>query len=64
MNAMDNYKRRSGRMFPTCSEVLEVILDLGYVKQDTLPTSVVPTISAPIALETAGQSTESEVAIR
>ncbi|MDC0935661.1 hypothetical protein OAS39_05200 [Pirellulales bacterium] len=32
MNAMDEYKRTSGRMFPTCSEVLEVIRDLGYVK--------------------------------
>jgi hypothetical protein len=32
MNALDEYKRRSGRMFPTCSEVLEVIRSLGYVK--------------------------------
>jgi hypothetical protein len=32
MNAMDEYKRTSGRMFPTCSEVLEVIRSLGYVK--------------------------------
>lgn len=32
MNALDEYKRKSGRMFPTCSEVLEVILGLGYVK--------------------------------
>ena len=32
MNALDNYKRASGRMFPTCSEVLEVIRKLGYVK--------------------------------
>lgn len=32
MSAMDSYKRRSGRMFPTCSEVLEVIRSLGYVK--------------------------------
>lgn len=32
MNAMDDYKRKSGRMFPTCSEVLEVIRNLGYVK--------------------------------
>jgi hypothetical protein len=32
MNAMDEYKRTSGRMFPTCSEVLEVIHGLGYVK--------------------------------
>jgi hypothetical protein len=32
MNALDDYKRRSGRMFPTCSEVLEVVRSLGYVK--------------------------------
>ena len=32
MNALDDYKRKSGRMFPTCSEVLEVIYSLGYVK--------------------------------
>ncbi len=32
MNAMNDYKRTSGRMFPTCSEVLEVIRNLGYVK--------------------------------
>ena len=34
MQAMDEYKRRSGRMFPTCSEILEVIRDMGYVKQN------------------------------
>jgi hypothetical protein len=32
MRAMDEYKRDSGRMFPTCSEVLEVIRGLGYVQ--------------------------------
>jgi hypothetical protein len=32
MLAMNEYKRRSGRMFPTWSEVLEVLRDLGYVK--------------------------------
>jgi hypothetical protein len=32
MNALDDYKRKSGRMFPTCSEVLEVIRSLGYVQ--------------------------------
>lgn len=32
MNAMDEYKRKNGRMFPTCSEVLEVIRGLGYVR--------------------------------
>jgi hypothetical protein len=30
MNALDEYKRSSGRMFPTCSEILEVIRKLGY----------------------------------
>lgn len=32
MRALDDYKRRSGRMFPTCSEILEVLRGLGYVK--------------------------------
>jgi hypothetical protein len=32
MRAMDEYKRRSGRMFPTCSEILEVLRSLGYSK--------------------------------
>jgi hypothetical protein len=30
MNALDEYKRNSGRMFPTCSEILEVFRGLGY----------------------------------
>jgi hypothetical protein len=33
MSALDDYKRKSGRMFPTCSEVLEVIRGLGYEKR-------------------------------
>ena len=32
MHAMDEYKRASGRMFPTCSEILEVLMKLGYRK--------------------------------
>jgi hypothetical protein len=32
MKAMQEYKRSSGRMFPTWSEVLEVLQDLGYEK--------------------------------
>ena len=32
MQAMDEYKRANGRMFPTCSEILEVLRDLGYEK--------------------------------
>ena len=34
MRAMDEYKRKSGRMFPTWSEVLEVVRGLGYVKPE------------------------------
>jgi hypothetical protein len=33
MNALDEYKRASGRMFPTCSEILEVIRKLGYERR-------------------------------
>ncbi len=34
MQALDRYKRTSGRMFPTCSEVLEVLRSLGYRRVD------------------------------
>jgi hypothetical protein len=37
MQAMDAYKRSSGRMFPTCSEVLEVVKALGYAKLPPVP---------------------------
>jgi len=30
MHALDEYKRAAGRMFPTCSEILEVLHGLGY----------------------------------
>jgi len=30
MRAMDEYKRKSGRQFPTWSEVLEVLHSIGY----------------------------------
>jgi len=32
MQAVERYKRRSGRSFPTCSELLEVVRELGYVR--------------------------------
>ena len=38
MQALDAYKRASGRMFPTCSEILEVIRNLGYEKRSDSPT--------------------------
>ena len=39
MHALDAYKRTSGRMFPTCSEVLEVLRGLGYAKLGASPAS-------------------------
>jgi hypothetical protein len=37
MQAFDEYKRKSGRMFPTCSEILEVIKAMGYAKVSPAP---------------------------
>ena len=34
MKAMEEYKKKSGRLFPTWSEVLEVLKSLGYEKGD------------------------------
>ena len=35
MNALDAYKREHRRPFPTSSEVLTVLLSLGYRKEST-----------------------------
>jgi hypothetical protein len=43
MNALDDYKRKSGRMFPTCSEVLEVVRSLGYVRLSPNELAAYPT---------------------
>jgi hypothetical protein len=54
MRALDDYKRANGRMFPTCSEVLEVIHKLGYEKRSA---------PAPVVLgEMAGMETSSSLA--
>jgi hypothetical protein len=46
MRAMDEYKRKSGRMFPTWSEVLEVVRGLGYVKPEpTVENTVAPAVN-------------------
>jgi hypothetical protein len=39
MFAVDQYKRKSGRMFPTWREILEVVGGLGYEKPVVSPTS-------------------------
>lgn len=49
MHALDRYKRASGRMFPTCSEVLEVIRDLGYEKRATIAQAVMPSVDLMVA---------------
>jgi len=49
MNALDAYKRKSGRMFPTCSEVLEVLRSLGYVKLTPAELAALPQAMAPTA---------------
>jgi hypothetical protein len=51
MGAMDGYKRSSGRMFPTCSEVLEVLKSLGYVKQPKTEAIAEPTANLPPPIE-------------
>ena len=55
MQAMDAYKRSSGRMFPTCSEVLEVVRAIGYAKLTpaaAAPASILPAveISIPVSV--------------
>ena len=49
MQAMHDYKQRSGRMFPTWSEVLEVLRGLGYEKPaaDADPARVAADASRP-----------------
>ena len=66
MNAMDNYKRASGRMFPTCSEVLEVLRTLGYVKLLSAETKAyeAPVFeSAPTASPTDSNSEDADPSI-
>ena len=57
MNAIEEYKRASGRMFPTCSEILEVLQKLGYEKRITpvvppvmTEVTLVPDITPPLAV--------------
>jgi hypothetical protein len=60
MQAMDAYKRSSGRMFPTCSEILEVLRDLGY-QQVGKPGETVAEPMTPELETEAGDETESEL---
>jgi hypothetical protein len=51
MSALDDYKRKSGRMFPTCSEVLEVIRGLGYEKRTDAAARILPAMETFPAAE-------------
>ena len=53
MHALDKYKRTSGRMFPTCSEVLEVLRSLGYEKAHRPAAEPAPTAGEAEANESA-----------
>ena len=48
MQALDAYKRANGRMFPTCSEILEVIRNLGYVRTSSAGASAPAEATAQI----------------
>lgn len=56
MNALDAYKRRSGRMFPTCSEVLEVIHEIGYVRLSTAESAMLKASRGESAIEDAAEA--------
>jgi hypothetical protein len=51
MGALDEYKRLNGRMFPTCSEVLEVLKKLGYEKRPPVePAASAPAVELAVAV--------------
>ena len=52
MHALDAYKRSSGRMFPTCSEILEVIRGLGYVRVGSEAPAINPEAAADVPANT------------
>ncbi len=50
--ALVQYKQRHGRMFPTCSEILEVARDIGFYRQ--------PELAASMPVEEEGQDESGE----
>jgi len=55
MDAMDAYKRANGRMFPTCSEILEVVRGLGYVRPEkSASENDAPTAEEPVGVTATG----------
>jgi hypothetical protein len=62
MHAMDEYKRASGRMFPTCSEILEVLMKLGYRKTAEPQTIYDPNEVTPVESKEDLDSIEEQLA--
>ena len=64
MRAMDDYKHASGRMFPTCSEVLEVIRGLGYYQltEEQAEELDFSAFTVPVAAENHNEEPEDEFA--
>ena len=60
MHALDAYKRSAGRMFPTCSEVLEVIRSLGYVQLTEEQAALLQTEEFDDEFDSLDESDESE----
>lgn len=56
MQAMDAYKRAAGRMFPTCSEILEVIRSLGYVRLNEEQLALIQTDEFETSAETSAEA--------
>ncbi len=65
MQALDTYKRQNGRMFPTCSEILEVVRSLGYVRisgDGTIVAAEISGCSSPDAEESLDDLEDSDEA--
>lgn len=47
LRAVDRYKTRTGRRFPSVTEILSVVKSLGYRKETPCPPSPSPTAPSP-----------------
>ena len=60
MQALEAYKRSSGRMFPTCSEILEVVRGLGYVRVSPPAENIQPEAETTVLSSTCLPSEQSQ----
>ena len=57
MQALDRYKQSSGRKFPTCSEILEVVRSLGYQRPMACDPTSMPDGAGQASAALSAQST-------